>query len=205
MRSIRLCVAVAITAHVAGLAGCATTGYSLVAPGVVGVGDLTLAPAAAWNRAPAMSTGYLRKGSEEWTKDGPLLDRLLLIGGVRDGETLFENPRKDAALPVFRAGMLANELEELTESSLAKQFGEGAAAVGTSGLRPQRFGEHRGVMFDLDVAVSDGPDYRGLAGAVVVDDRLYLLLYLAADPHYFDKHRAEAEALITSARLNASG
>lgn len=203
MRTIRLLVVSA--ALVTGLAGCVTTSYTLVAPGVVGVGDLMLAPAGAWNRAPGVATGYLRKGSEEWTKDGPLLDRLLLISGVRPGETLFENPRKDAALPVFRAGMLANELEELTESSLAKQFGEGGAVVGTSGLRPQRFGEHRGVMFDLDVAVSDGPDYRGLAGAVVVDDRLYLMLYLGADPFYFDKHRAEVEALMTSATLNAPG
>ena len=38
-------------------------------------------------------------------------------------------------------------------------------------------------------------------GAFVNEDKLYMLLYIAAQPFYFDKHRDEAEAVIKSARI----
>ena len=118
-----------------------------------------------------------------------------------DGETIVISPQQDAAIPAFRADMLPNEIEELTETSIVKQFGEGGVSVETSNLRPHRFGEHRGILFNMTVAVSDGPDYRGLAGSFVVDDKLYLMMFFGADTFYYDKHLAEAEAIITNARL----
>jgi hypothetical protein len=181
-------------------AGCAT-GYTMVAPAAVAVNGLQVTPVSAWNRAPVQMTAYARKRAEVWTHDGMLLDRMIIIPGVVDGETLFVSREQDAAFPVFRASMLPNEIEELTESSVAKVFGEGNASVSTSGLRPHRFGEHRGVLFNLAIAVTDGPDYRGLVGSFVAGDRLYMVIYVGADPYYYDKHLAEAEALITGARL----
>lgn len=186
------------------LCGC-VTGYALVPPGPVRVGSLELQPDSAWNRAPPTMLRFAGKNGEVWTRDGPLLDRLILIGGVHDGEPVFASERRDAAMPVFRAGMLPNEIEELTDASVAKLFGEGAAAVGTSGLRPHRFGDERGVLFDLDIAVSDGPRYRGLAGAFTVGGDLYLMLYIGAEPYYFEKHLPAATAVITSARPGGQG
>jgi hypothetical protein len=51
--------------------------------------------------------------------------------------------------------------------------------------------------------VTDGPEYKGLAGAFIAADSLYVMLYLAATPYYFDKHAGEVEAIIKGARLAA--
>ena len=104
-------------------------------------------------------------------------------------------------MPVFRADMLPNELEELFESTIVKFFGEGQAVVNTSNLRPHRFGDNRGVMFDLSATVTDSPEYRGVVGAFVVDESLYILYFLGAVPHYYEKHLEEATAVIASATI----
>lgn len=192
---------VALVLNIAMLGGCAA--YSLVPTGTVAIGDLQLTPGYAWNEAPSMSLPHARDGAEVWTQDGPMLDRLFIIPAVPDGEPLFRDREGDMALPTFEATMLPNELEELTESSLVKVMGEGNAAVSTSGLRPHRYGEHPGILLNLDASVTDGPDYKGLAGAFVAADHLYFILYLAATPYYYEKHLPEAESIIKSAVLMA--
>ena len=182
------------------LTGCVST-YAMVAPGQVNVQGLQLDVPRAWNQAPPMVVPYARKTAQVWTRDGLLLDRLIVVPGVASGESLFVSPQKDAAFPIYRASMLPNELEELSESSIVKVFGEGNASVSTSGLRPHRFGDDRGVLFDVEIAVTDGPEYRGLVGSFSAGDRLYWIMYVAAVPYYFDKTLAEAEGIITAARL----
>lgn len=200
MRS-RFAVAIAALAVIVGC----VPAYTLVSPGTIVVGGLAVEAAGAWNEAPSALTSQLRKGAEMWTRDGPLLDRLLLLPSIPDGEPLLVDRSGTAALPVFRADMLPNEIEELTESTMLKYFGEGNSAVSTANLRPHRFGAHRGVMFDLRAAVNESPDYSGMAGAFVADKKLYVVLYLAAEPYYYGKHLADAEALIRSARLQQPG
>ncbi len=176
------------------LSGCET--YSLVQPGSNQVGAVTVTPQKSWNSASAMLTPSARRDSKTWTQDGLLLDRLMIIPDVPDGEAIFKSRDKSAALPVFRADMLPNEIEELVESSMAKMYGEGNAVLSTENLRPQKFGQHQGFMFEIDAAVSDSPDYRGIVGAIVIADRLNLVAFIAALPHYFDKHREAVERLI---------
>lgn len=185
------------------LGGCIVP-YSLVGAGNVSVGGLQLSPTQSWNLAPAATSPGSRKDAQVWTQDGLLLDRLMIIPGVPNGEGIVAQVRDDDAIPVFRANMLPNEIEELAESSIVKQFGEGSASVETSNLRPHRFGEHRGILFNMAVSVSGGPDYGGLAGSFIVDDRLYMLMFFGAQPYYYDKHLADAEAIITGARLVAA-
>ena len=156
---------------------------------------------AGWNLVPAYSSAGSRKGSQVWTRDGLLLDRLVFIPAVLDGETLLVSRNKAAALPTFSKDMLPNEIEELVESTIVKYFGEGQAAVTTSNLRPQQFGERRGFMFDLDAIVTESPQYKGVVGAFVADDELYIMWYIGATPYYFDKHLADADAVIRSATL----
>lgn len=182
------------------LTGCVAP-FSLVTPGVVAVEDLTVQAGSGWNNAPIHQRPYARKTSAAWTKDGLLLDRLVFIPAVADGEPLLTSREKTAALPVFRADMLPNEIEELVESSIVKFFGEGQAVVNTENLRPHRFGDDRGVLFDLSATVTDSPEYRGLVGAFIADDKLYVMYFLGATPHYFSKHIAEAEAVIKSATI----
>ena len=179
----------------------ACVAYSAVKPGTVEVGTLHLDPSVTWNAAPNLSAGYTNRQTQVWTKDGLLLNRIVIVPGVADGKPIFRQTSKSQALPIFEADMLANEIEELVESSIVKLFGEGQAVVRTENLRPNRFGEIRGLIFDMVVAVSDGPDYRGVTGAFVHEQQLYLLMYFGAEPYYFEKHREEAETLIKSARI----
>lgn len=130
-----------------------------------------------------------------------LLDRLVIIPAIPDGEPIMISRNNSAALPVFKADMLPNELEELVESSMVKLFGEGNAVVSTSNLRPHRFGDSTGVRFDLEATVTDSPPYRGTVGAFIAADKLYLVYFLGAMPHYYDKHIDEARAVIDSASL----
>ena len=182
------------------LSGC-VTGYSLVATGVNSVDTLQVTAGPGWNVAPYSPYSGSRKNAQMWTQDGMLLNRLVFVPAVPDGESLLVARDESAALPVFRKDMLPNEIEELAESTFVKLYGEGQAVISTSNLRPQNFGEHRGFMFDVEARVSESPDYKGIAGAFIVDDALYFMYYLAAYPHYYGKHRDAAEAIIKSARL----
>lgn len=183
------------------VAGCIPS-YTLVNRGVNAVDTLYVDAGPGWNRAPPgnMYTGD-RKNSERWTQDGLSLNSLVFIPAVPDGEALITTRAKDAALPTFRKDMLANELEELAKSTFVKRFGEGNSVVETSNLRPHRFGEHRGIMFDLEATVTETPKYKGVAGAFVADEKLYFMYYIGATPYYHDKYREQAEATIMSATL----
>jgi hypothetical protein len=182
------------------LGGCVVP-FTAVGPGPVTVSDMQVAPQSTWNQASAAQAAFARKESQVWTTDGLLLNRLILIPAVPEGEAIFSIASETIALPVFEADMLPNELEELTESSMVKLLGEGDSAVETENLRPLKFGEQRGVMFDFNARLTDGPDYRGVVGAFIQADKLYMIIYVGADPYYFEKGRDEAEAIIRSARV----
>ncbi|MBL8224236.1 MAG: hypothetical protein JNM50_02810 [Chromatiales bacterium] len=199
--SCRIVVLVAVMA----LAGCATS-FTAVPAADTTVGPVTVTPEAGWNKVPPGFAPFARPGAQVWTKDGVLLDRFMLAPSIRAGETLFRAPanprqRAQAALPEFRPDMLPNELVQFTESSLVKLLGEGSATVASSNLRPVTLGTERGIRFDLAVTPAEGPAYRGVAAGVVRKDKLSMLLFLAADPYYFDKHQPAVEALIASARF----
>ena len=181
------------------LAGC-VTGYTLVEPGPHSIDKLTVNADSGWNLVPGTAAGD-RKNAQRWTRDGLLLDRMVFIPAVPDGEPLRKAGAKDAALPVFHKDMLPNEIEELLESTIVKYFGEGQAAVSTSNLRPHRFGDIRGVMFDISAVVTESPMYKGVVGTFIASDELYIMWYIGADPYYYDKHLADAEAIIKSATL----
>jgi hypothetical protein len=188
----------------ASISGCALPAYSLVSVGPNEIEDMQVQAGGGWNRAPVAFTPNAHDGAQTWTQDGPLLDRLVFIPGVPDGEALLTVDDDSAALPVFRKDMLPNELEELMESTIVKLFGEGNAAVNTSNLRPQMFGDNRGVMFDMQAKVTESPDYRGTVGAFIANDELYLMFYLAAEPNYYGKHESAATAIIESAQMVAA-
>ena len=179
------------------------TGYTLVEPGPHSIDKMTVNASSGWNLAPGYAGAGDRKNTQRWTQDGLLLNRLVFIPAIPDGEPLAIARTKDAALPVFRKDMLPNELEELLESTIVKFFGEGQAAVSTSNLRPHHFGERRGVMFDISAIVTESPMYKGVVGAFIANDELYIMWYIGADPYYYDKHLSDAEAIIRSATLAA--
>ena len=127
------------------LAGCAAP-YSLVTPGAVAVDGVTVQVGSGWNNAPVHQRAYARKNSVAWTKDGLLLDRLVIIPGVPDGEPLLVAAQQSQAMPVFRADMLPNELEELVESTIVKFWCEVVPFLnlldGCSGLKSYGCARH---------------------------------------------------------------
>jgi hypothetical protein len=139
--------------------------------------------------------------AQTWTRDGVLLNSLVFIPAIPDGEALIMSFEMGKALPVFRSDMLPNDIEELADSTFVKVYGEGNAVFNTSNLRPQLFGEHQGFMFDIEASISERPDYSGVAGAFKANDELYFMYYLGAEPYYFAKDLAAAEAVIKSATL----
>jgi len=183
------------------LAGCETMSYSLVPVGARQVGSLEFDVAGAWNSVPRMMTPAARDDTQTWTRNGVLLDRFYVIPAVKEGQPIFKQQDQSEALPTFRAGMLPNELMELMESSVVKLFGEGNSVVSTANLRPYRFGDTPGVLFDFEATIVDGPKYKGVVGMIKSGDELYVLMYMGADPYYFDKTLPDATAQIQSARL----
>lgn len=181
------------------VSGCVS--FKATVPGELTFSELTVDTEIAWNEVPREATRLSRNDSRMWTQDGVLLDRILIIPGVPSGEPIFKQTSSSQALPTFNATMLPNEIEELTESSIVKLFGEGGVVVETRQLRPHRFGDDKGIMFDIEVSVSDGPNYRGVAGALIVSEKLYLILFLGAEPYYYEKHLDKALDVIKSARV----
>ena len=81
------CSSRAVTAH--GL--CA--GYTLVAPQVaVSKGTMKVKPTT-WNKAPG--GGYTIPQEETWTQNGPVLDSVTFVGGVKNGEAIAKQRPKD--------------------------------------------------------------------------------------------------------------
>lgn len=179
------------------LSGCYS--FITVKPGNSSFSGLTVRNENAWNQAPNAILGRYRTDTIIWTQNGMQLDRIMIIPAVSSGEPIFRQLSRSQALPTFDSNMLPNEIQELTESSLLKLYGEGKASVEASKLRPNRFGSHKGFMFDLDVIVSEGANYKGLAGAMIIDDKLYLIVYLAAVPYYYERYLDEATEIINSA------
>ncbi len=59
-------------------------------------------------------------------------------------------------------------------------------------------------MFDISAVVTESPVYKGVVGAFIASDELYIMWYFGAEPYYYDKHLPDAEAIIRSARLVAA-
>ncbi len=182
------------------MTGC-VTGYTLVASGVNAVDTLYVDAGAGWNKAPYNAYAGDRKNSQKWTQDGLNLNQIVFVPAVADGESLIVSKQKDAALPLFRKDMLPNEIEEMTKSTFVKMFGEGNVVVETMNLRPHRYGNDRGIMFDVEATVSESPKYKGTVGAFVANEKLYFMYYLGATPYYYEKHAEKADAIIRSATL----
>ncbi len=77
------------------LNGCVA--YTVVTPGPVTVGAMTVDTAEMWNAAPGGTSAANNPNTQIWTSDGLLLDRIVIIPGVPDGQTIFSY-----AMPIAR-------------------------------------------------------------------------------------------------------
>lgn len=138
------------------------------------------------------------KGVRMLSIDGPQLNRLFVIDGLRAGEFIIRPASKERPTPTWKAGLTPTEqVEFLADSLAAMQYHR----VETDNLRPVKVGERGGVRFDISAQTVDGLNISGIAQLVEAGDRLYVLLYLAPTEHYFDATRAEVESIMASARV----
>lgn len=148
-------------------------------------------PGAAWND--------FRGGShEQWSQNGPLLDALLLVGGLDAGDTLFDDSDDKANMPTWRAGMTESEAAEFVEDSIAQRD---LGQVSTANLRPASFGTARGFAFDISHVTKEGLNKRGMAHGAILNGKLNLILMTATATYYFDAVRPDVERLVASVRL----
>ena len=167
--------------------------YSLVGPGSVKVADAySVDTPIAWNEA---SQGKVRT----WTVDGPQLQRLTFVGGLEDGDPLFEvEGDKEKTMPRFHSTMTPLEIKELIEAGLRVS---GANQLETYDVRPQAFGSIQGFRFDFSYDLESGLENEGTALAAKKDGKLYVILYTGTRFYYYGKHKDDVERLISSIRM----
>ena len=171
------------------LAGCTT--YSLIEPRRTAIGDFyTVEPQIPWSAA--------REGRAElWTVDGPLLESLRFMKGLRDGDPLFEGRDQDKR-PRFQKTMTASDIMEFVADSVSMQGGQ---KLTTHNLRPVQFGNAPGFRFELSFVSQEGLEKEALVVGAVIKDQLHLIMYAGARAHYYPKYKEHVERLIESIKM----
>jgi hypothetical protein len=177
---------------------CTARPFELLPAGETAVGDLKIDVAPGWNAGTA--DPKLLFPAAIWTRDGPLLDRIVVYAGIGDNQPIM-NDRKSVKLPRFHKGMASHEWMSVIVSTLTSMFGDDPARVETTNVRPYEFGGHAGILFEVEVTPVEIAYYKGMVAGFVVDQKLYLVMYFGADPYYYDKHLEAAQQMIASARL----
>ena len=178
----------------------ALAGWKLVNQGTavaVAKSAMTVTPAESWNRSSVRPI----KKSEVWSLDGIGLNELYFVSGLIAGETLYRDPaKKERPLPTLGKSMQLTDIPEFFESS--NRIALQTSVFSVTGVEPTRFGGHDGVKFSFQYAVAGSTMTRnGIASATIVDDKLYLISFIAPTLTYFERDRQKAEAIIASARF----
>lgn len=186
------------------LSACAGSGgfgsYSLVPPGPRAVvsNRMTVSPPQAWNRVPRGIFDI--REEEDWTLNGPILDSVSFIAGLKDGKAIVRQRRKaDRQVPVFRATMTPPEIVGMIESLY--RIRAGAAEFSMTGLKPATFVGQPGFQLDYDYLDQNEIKRRGRGYGAVVNGQLYMMLLDATRMHYFDAALGGFETMARGAVL----
>jgi hypothetical protein len=192
-------------------AGCSSTGgggglasdyYSLVRVRSVQVGDGSMAVTAPrpWNRTRRSIFSFEDvRQVEDWTLNGPLLDNISFITGLRNNrQIIYQRRTEDRQVPRFRSDMSAPEITAMLETFFRTRAG--SIEFRTLSLKPRLFLGTNGFQFDFEHLDSDELWRRGRAVGAVIDGRLYLILFDAARSHYYAAAIGDFEAIAASAR-----
>jgi hypothetical protein len=175
--------------------------YSFVRVARVNVGDDTMSVVAPrpWNRHRALLFEDI-PAVEDWTLNGPLLDGITFITGLKSGHYMIRQRRTaDQQVPKFRAEMTPPEIAAMLES-LYRVRG-GAVDFRTLSLQPRQFLGANGFQLDYEHLDDDELWRKGRAVGAVINDQLYLILYDAARSHYYEAALPDYEAIVASAQL----
>ena len=166
----------------------------------VGNGNMSVVPPRPWNRQRAMLFDDV-PAVEDWTLNGPLLDGITFITGLRSGHFMVRQRRTtDQQVPKFRADMTPPEIAAMLES-LYRVRG-GAVDFRTLSIQPRPFLGTNGFQFDYEHLDTDELWRKGRAVGGVINGQLYLVLYDAARSHYYEAALPDFEAIVASAQYN---
>jgi hypothetical protein len=168
----------------------------------VGNGNMTVVPPRPWNRhRPQLFEDVA--AVEDWTQNGPLLDGITFITGLRSGHFMVRQRRSDEQqVPKFRADMTPPEIAAMLES-LYRVRG-GAVDFHTLAIQPRRFLGTDGFQFDYEHLDDDELWRKGRAVGAVIDGELYLVMFDAARSHYYAAGLPDFEAIVASAQLRTA-
>ena len=198
-----------VLAAAAVLAACSSVGggdygysnYSFVRVHRVYVGDdsVSVVPPRPWNRHRPIFFEDIRQ-VEDWTLNGPLLDGMSFVTGLKNGKSLIRQRRTaNQQVPLFRSNMTPPEIAAMIES-LYRVRG-GAVDFRTLSLQPRPFLGTNGFQLDYEHLDSDELWRRGRVVGAVINGELYLILLDAAKSHYWDATLPDFEAVVASAQL----
>ena len=175
--------------------------YSFVRVQRVYVGDDSMSVVAPrpWNRHRPIFFEDIRQ-VEDWTLNGPLLDGMSFVTGLKNGKSLIRQRRTaNQQVPLFRSNMTPPEIAAMIES-LYRVRG-GAVDFRTLSLQPRPFLGTNGFQLDYEHLDSDELWRRGRVVGAVINGELYLILLDAAKSHYWDATLPDFEAVVASAQL----
>ena len=184
------------------LSGCGTTKYYTAPPGVTSVGQMNVTIGTGWLRVSGSDAPEKRSLSRVFTHDSLDSDRLMLIPGVSEGQSIFTGNSNELSLPLFSAYMNSEQIADLVTMSMQLSLWDGQSTVTVSNARDAGFTGISGFKFDLNVVLPGGQNQKGIAGGFVDDDRLYVNIFVASSPEPFDQHQSLAQQVIDSAVLH---
>lgn len=177
--------------------GCASTGYQPVEAGVVAVGKMRVTLGPGWRKVPNGDTPEKLTSSRVYSRDGLEHDRLILVSGISEGRAIFREAT-GRELPKFRTAMAVPEIADMVAASVQAVLWDGAADVGVSNAREHGFFGVPGFMFELEADIPGAKNHLGMAGGYVDDGRLYVNIFLAESPGYYERHKKAAQEVIES-------
>ncbi len=183
------------------IAACATNRYSSVVPGVTSFGQMRVTIGEGWLRAPSSAIPEERSSSRTLTRADLEQDRLMIIPGVSDGEAIFQDQDNANPLALFAADMNSEQIAAMVGKSMQQALWNGSATVAVKNARDHGYTGIAGFVFDLEVDMPSGPDHKGTAGGFAHEDRLYVIIYSAESPGYFERHIDVVRQVIDSATV----
>jgi hypothetical protein len=177
-------------------------GYSLIRPRATNVGDGSMAvtPPHEWNRVSTVWAIDDIRAVEDWTLNGPYLDSMSFVTGLKGGRYIIRQSKRDAQqVPKFRSDMTAPEITAMLESFYRVKAG--TVELKSTSLQPRTLMGYPGFQWDYDHLDQDEVWRRGRVVGAVIGGRLYLILLDGTRMHYFNAALPDFEAVVNSARF----
>ena len=131
-----------------------------------------------------------------WTANGMFLDRIVFYNAVEDGQTLFKENEEEGQK--FHKDMNIIEIAEFFSDSIKSS--QKWSQVEVMDLRPQAFGSQEGFMFDTKIVSGKGLIYKGLTLGAVINDKLYLIQFMAVEIEYYPKYIETVKDIMASVK-----